>query len=835
MVFSCLLCSLLGISQWLVAQEKTLILHLSKRPMREILTQLETAADVSFSYESTLLDCLPPCSLEVEQQPLSECLVHLFAETPIAYHQTGRVIILKRKTTAVELTRQVQLREVVITAEAITDSVGAAEWMATATLSGKQFRHTPALLGEPDVVKTLQQTPGVSNGTEGLAGLYVRGGEGDDNLFLLDGVPIYPVNHVGGLFSAFHTDMVRNLSFYKSAFPARYGGRLSSVLDLNTRTGDFEQLHGSATLGLTSGAFRLEGPLVKERTSFHVGLRRSWLDVLSVPTLAIINRRKRNNGSWLNFRYAFHDLNVRFDHRLNQNNLLFLSLYQGADLFKGGRKETPSSSEQTAYLDEQKGALRWGNLMATLGWQQQMDSTRRGQANLFVTRYHTRSSAHSRNSYGEPNTATYQAAASETVQSNALLDVGVRGFVGHRWRAHRWQGGLAWTLHRYCPEAIRSQSNSLSASLEEPTQQNFSNQVMWTNEGAIYGEGDFRLSPTVRMSGGVRLELFLVEDKGYVAIEPRWAMTWQPFPAGSVRLAYARQHQYSHLLSESYINLPTDAWVPSTAHLRPMCSDQGALSIAYAGARGYQLSVEGYYKEMRNLLTYKDQFHTLGTLAGWEEQLTVGKGRAYGVEWMVRKQAKRWNASFGYTLSWSNRQFDGIDNGRRFPSRYDNRHKLNLTFTHKLSPKVELTAAWTYSSGNHLTISVENYEPVQPVIPPRLQMEGYGYPDNWSPNGFEETLNAYGRRNNYQLPPYHRLDVGVIICRPKARGRMEIWQVGLYNAYCRMNPLYVIKDGRRGNYYPLSNTPRQSYVYRPVFKQVGIVPAIPSISYTYQF
>lgn len=834
-MFRYLLYGLLGISQWLIAQEKTLTLHLSQRPLREILTQLEAAADVSFSYESALLDSLPPCSLEVEQQPLNECLVHLFAETPIAYHQTGRVIILKRKTAVVEPTRQVQLREVVITAEAITDSVGAAEWMAAATLSGKQFRHTPALLGEPDVVKTLQQTPGVSNGTEGLAGLYVRGGEGDDNLFLLDGVPIYPVNHVGGLFSAFHTDMVRNLSFYKSAFPARYGGRLSSVLDLNTRTGDFEQLHGSATLGLTSGAFRLEGPLVKERTSFHVGLRRSWLDVLSVPTLAIINRRKRNYGSWLNFRYAFHDLNLRLDHRLNTNNLLFLSLYQGTDVFKGGRKDTPSSSEQTTYLDEQKGALRWGNLMATLGWRLRMDSTRRGQANLFVTRYHTRSSALSRNSYGESNTATYQAAASETVQSNALLDIGLSGFMERRWRTHRWQGGLVWTLHRYCPEAIRSQSNNLSASLEEPTQQNFSNQVMWTHEGALYGEGDFLLSPTVRMSGGVRLGLFLVKHKGYLAVEPRWAMAWQPFPGGSVRLAYARQHQYSHLLSESYINLPTDTWVPSTAHLRPMRSDQGSFAIGYAGTKGYLFSVEGYYKEMRNLLTCKNQFRTLGTFAGWEEKLTAGKGRAYGVEWLVQRQAKRWRASFGYTLSWSDRQFDEIDNGRRFPSRYDNRHKLNLTFTHKFSQKVELTAAWTFSSGNHLTISVENYEPAQSVIPPRLQMEGYGYPDNWSPNGFEETLNAYGRRNNYQLPPYHRLDVGLTIYRPKVKGRMGIWQVGFYNAYCRMNPLYIIKDGRRGNYYPLSNTPGQSYVYHPVFKQVGIIPVIPSVSYTYQF
>ena len=467
-------------------QEKTLTLHLNQRPLREILTQLEAEADVSFSYESTLLDDLPLYTINVEQQPLSECLVHLFAETPITYHQTGRVIILKRKTRTAEPTRQVQLREVVITAEAINDSVGTSEWMAAAILSGKQFHHTPTLLGEPDVVKTLQQTPGVSNGTEGLAGLYVRGGEGDDNLFLLDGVPIYPVNHVGGLFSAFHTDMVHSLAFYKSAFPARYGGRLSSVLDLNTRSGNFEQVHGSATLGLTAGAFRLEGPLIKERTSFHVGLRRSWLDLLSAPTLAIINSRKRDWGDWFNFRYAFHDLNVRLDHRLNTHNLLFLSLYQGTDFFKGGRKDSPSTSEQAAYVEEQKGALRWGNLMATLGWRQQVDSVRYGQANLFVTRYHTHASALSRNSYGEPNTSTYQASVSESVQSNNLLDVGLRGSLEHRWAAHRWQGGLSWTLHRYCQEATLSQRSTLAANLEDPTQRSFSNQQLWTHEGVLY-------------------------------------------------------------------------------------------------------------------------------------------------------------------------------------------------------------------------------------------------------------------------------------------------------------------------------------------------------------
>ena len=834
-VFRYLLCCLLGISQWLIAQEKTLTLHLSQRPLREILTQLEVEADVSFSYESTLLDDQPPYTLDVEQQPLSECLVHLFAETPITYHQTGRVIILKRKTRTAEPTRQVQLSEVVITAEAINDSVDTLEWMAAAMLSGKQFHHTPSLLGEPDVVKTLQQTPGVSNGTEGLAGLYVRGGEGDDNLFLLDGVPIYPVNHVGGLFSAFHTDMVRSLAFYKSAFPARYGGRLSSVLDMNTRSGNFEQLHGSATLGLTAGAFRLEGPLIKERTSFHVGLRRSWLDLLSAPTLAIINSRKRDRGDWFNFRYAFHDLNVRLDHRLNRHNLLFLSLYQGTDYFKGGRKETPSTSEQIAYLDEQKGALRWGNLMATLGWRWQVDSARYGQANLFVTRYHTRASALSRNSYGEPNSSTYQASVAESVQSNALLDVGLRGSLEHRWASHRWQGGLAWTLHRYCPEATLSQSSNLSADLKEPTQCNFTNQQLWTHEGAIYGEGDFQLSPAMRINGGVRFGLFLVEQKVYVGIEPRWAMTWQPFSGGSVRLSYARQHQYSHLLSESYINLPTDAWVPSTAHLRPMRSDQGTLSIGYEGMHGYYFSMEGYYKNMRNLLAYKDDFHVIGSFADWEEKLTVGKGRAYGVEWLARKEARRWGVSLGYTLSWSDRQFAEIDNGQRFPSRYDNRHKVNLAFTQKLSQKVELAAAWTYSSGNHLTLSVDNYELANPVIPSRWQMDGYGRLDNWLHNTYEESLNAYGRRNNYQLPPYHRLDIGLTLYRPMARGRMGIWQVGLYNAYCRMNPLFIIKDERRGNCYSLVNTLGQTYVYRPVFKLVGIVPVIPSISYTYQF
>ena len=272
-------------------------------------------------------------------------------------------------------------------------------------------------------------------------------------------------------------------------------------------------------------------------------------------------------------------------------------------------------------------------------------------------------------------------------------------------------------------------------------------------------------------------------------------------------------NQYVHLISNSFLNLPTDSWMPVTRNLRPLVSAQYSLG-AYYNWKDLDFSMEGYYKDSRNLLEYKDGHSLVPSSITWDRKLVAGKGCSYGLEWMVRRPVGRTTGWIGYSLAWSDRQFDELNGGRRFPSRYDNRHKLNIVVMHKLSKRVELSAAWTYTSGNYTTLSTESYEGLTPPSKDPFY------------NFRQEQFDLYGDRNNYRLPAYHRLDLGINIYRPKKKGRMGIWNVSVYNAYCRMNPFMIEKTDE---YNP---DERKSY---PVFKQYSFLPIVPSITYTYKF
>ena len=233
--------------------------------------------------------------------------------------------------------------------------------MGALEINQATIRATPTLLGESDIIRTLQLMPGVSMGTEGVSGLYVRGGNVDENLFLIDGNPVYQLNHLGGIFSAFNGEAIKSMDFYKAGFPARYGGRLSSVVDVQTKEGNMKEFHGSASVGLIAGNLSLEGPIIKDRTSFSIALRRTWLDVITAPTLAIFNAVKKDKSSDINFRYAFHDLNARIDHRINDRSRLFVSIYNGNDVLKATSEDNPSRDGSISYyLDKTQVSMRWG-------------------------------------------------------------------------------------------------------------------------------------------------------------------------------------------------------------------------------------------------------------------------------------------------------------------------------------------------------------------------------------------------------------------------------------------------------------------------------------------
>lgn len=692
-------------------------------------------------------------------------------------------------------------------------------------LTPKEIRQVPALLGESDLVKTLQMTPGVAMGTEAMASLYVRGGNADENLVLVDGNPIYQIGHLGGLFSAFNPDAVKLAGFYKGSIPARYGERLSSVVDVHTRDGDMYHYHGSASIGLIAGKLNLSGPLVKGRTSFNIALRRTWFDVLSGPAFALANKIGSTHND-IHLRYAFHDLNVKLNHLVSDRSRLEAGLYYGDDFLKVHNIYNDFADDKEHPADEhERFKWRWGNLAASLGWNYRVNYKLFTNLSLFYSRYRSKVDTENERLWGK-DVAGEWVNRSEREQQNRsrIEDIGGRFQVEYLPGAgHYFRAGSEYIFHGYRPESRK----------EHAVYRDDVTQSVWNggyaaasdngHELAVYAEDDWELSSRLKFNLGLRFSYFHTDGKGYAALRPRLALRYRFLPAFSLKASYARMNQYVHLLSETYLAIPSDLWLPVGRRIRPMVSRIGSIGIYSDFLKGFDCSVEGYYKTMDHLLEYREDKYLLPTVSHWEDQVTEGSGRSYGLEAMVKKRAGRLTGWVAYTLSWSDRLFPQLNRGRRFPSRFDNRHKLNIACAYKLSRKVELTAAWTYASGNWQTVPIEEYHEGEMSGKDHARWE-YPYDFGITQVGFYTDS-----RNNVQLPAYHRLDIGVNLYRPKKKGRMGIWNFSLYNAYCRMNPVSVRLY--QSNPFPqmwTSSKIRQIQTF-------SLLPVIPSFSYTYQF
>lgn len=872
-------------------------LSMSKASVREILDEIQKQTGVTFSYESSLLNEFPKITFRADDEVLPDCLKRLFADLPVVYKRTGKVIILKRKpkqvtisgfvrdkrsaesligasvyepdshtgtasnnfgffsltlpagdillyasyigygsksyrlpgldrdtVLTVSLEPSASLQEIVVTGNNVGKQSLLSTQMGALEINQQTIRATPTMFGEADIIKTLQLTPGVSSGTEGTAGMYVRGGNVDENLFLVDGNPVYQVNHIGGIFSAFNPEAVSGMDFFKSGFPSRYGGRLSSVVDVHTKEGNMKEYHGSATLGLISGNLNLEGPIVKDRTSFNISLRRTWLDVLTAPALAIVNRVTKKDGDRTRLRYAFHDLNLKVNHIFNDRSRGYISLYNGNDVLKAGTTEFPWEGQTEFYNLDNDISLRWGNIMATAGWTYVFSNRLFGKVSGVFTRYHSKLTNTEHNVYGKEREEGYSENFQESATNTGIMDLGMRtSFDYLPVSSHHIRFGGDYLVHRFRPEYNRFVSSDKSSGSLVELGKEFANDLLWGHEAGVFAEDDWSISKAVRLNAGLRLSLFNIQEKTYTGLEPRLSLRWLLSDDLSFKASYSRMNQYVHLISNSFISLPTDAWMPVTRKLKPLVSDQLSAGFYYQLNKTYNFSLEGYYKKMDNLLEYRDGHTFTPSYVNWEDKLTAGEGRSYGAELMVRKETGRTTGWIGYGLSWSDRQFDELNLGERFPARFDNRHKLNIVVMHKLSPKVEISAAWSYASGNHVTLSLENY--MENGSPNYVHSNGYDQPysGSWG-------LDYYEGRNNYQLPAYHRLDLGLKIYRPKKKGRMGIWTISVYNVYSRMNPFMIYKSDKR-----VPDPSSGGYKYVSAFRQIGVMPIIPSISYTYKF
>ncbi|MEG2403113.1 MAG: carboxypeptidase-like regulatory domain-containing protein [Muribaculaceae bacterium] len=682
-------------------------------------------------------------------------------------------------------------------------------------LSQKTIKNIPTVFGEADIIKSLQLQPGVSAGIEGFAGMLVHGGNDDQNLFLLDGNPIYQMNHLGGLFSAYNVESVKDLSFYKAAFPSRYGGRLSSVVDITTADGDYNKYHGNLMLGLTSGNISISGPIIKDKTSFHIAIRRSWLELISVPALWVMNASKKKEGKKEIGNYAFTDLNIKLNQRIGQTGELSLLLYYGNDKLKIGEHEfsTDKAEDAEHYLHKDINRLNWGNFLTALKWKTKFSDNLTYDLSASYTRYKSEQSQLIETDYGIKGEENYEREEMHKNLTNGIDDFNVSTSLTYRVTPnYLLRFGLNYVNHLFTPQRIDNSSTN-GQIIENNTHERLS-----ANEASAFIDADIQPVSWLQINAGVRGSLFNISGVTYKMIEPRLSANVMLLPTMSVKAGYSRMNQFVQQISDSYVSLPTDFWMPITDAFKPLNSDQISAGFYYKIANKYTLSIEGYYKWMRNLLEYKDGYDLMPTSISWNEKLTSGTGTAYGIDFMIEKDFGRFKGFLGYGLMWTDRHFDELNNGRNFPSKYDNRHKVNISLSYILRPNIDINLSWTYMTGNRVTLSLENYQYIN------------GFPTNIAPgypNNDEDMLNYYSSKNNVRLPAYHRLDLGLNIYMPKKNNHLGIWNVSIYNAYCQMNPIVIQKCNDKSTI--------NGEVLKPRFRTLALFPIIPSVSYTYKF
>ncbi|HLP10694.1 MAG TPA: TonB-dependent receptor [Flavobacteriales bacterium] len=676
------------------------------------------------------------------------------------------------------------LNEVVIVAED-QEKVSETTDMSRIDIPIEQIKKIPALLGEKDVLKVIQLLPGVQKGSEGSSGLYVRGGGPDQNLIILDDATVYNAYHLFGFFSLFNGDALKSVELVKGGFPARYGGRLSSVLEMQMKDGNKEKLTGEAGIGLISSRLCLEGPIKKQKSSFLISARRTYIDALIYPFM----KEEARGG------YYFYDLNAKLNFNLDKKNRIFLSGYFGKDKFYFNSKN-PYSTD--------KANLNWGNATATFRWNHIFSNKVFANTSIIFTNYKLgigyKSTNNSDNSFFELD---YRSGIRDL---GAKYDVDI--FANNN---HHIKTGIVGTWHYFTPSAT-----VISSSFDADNK--FDVNSISTVEAGAYIEDDWKISPTLKANIGFRASYFNAKKANYIFPEPRLAVRYAINDELSVKVGYSLMHQYLHLLSNTGLGLPTDLWVPATDRTKPMESHQVVAGIAKDFSdKGFTLTVEGYWKNMNNILGYKEgaSFLFIGEeQAGfdWQNNVTAGKGKSYGGEILLQKKKGQWSGWIGYTLSWTILQFDSLNFGKPFYAKYDRRHDASIVVMYQLNDHISISATWVYGTGNAVTLPKSEYVALPHSVHASSQTSYFN-------NYF---VSDYGDKNSFRMAAYHRADIGAQFTKKK-KNRERIFEVSVYNFYNRKNPFYY--------YVGYSDTDQN----KRVLKQVSLFPIIPSVSWTVKF
>jgi len=671
------------------------------------------------------------------------------------------------------------LKEVVITSEKSVREKVAANQMSVENLSIKEAKLLPAIFGEVDILKTLQLKPGVQSGGEGFSGLYVRGGGPDQNLMLLDGATVYNPNHLFGFFSVFNPDVVGGVDLYKGAFPARFSGRLSSVVDIKTRDGSSTKWYATGGLGLISSRFAIEGPIIKNKLSVILTARRTYFDIFT----RYLNKKNEGKIKYTPIPdYYFQDVNLKLTWNPTTKDKITFTGYYGRDIFNFSRNRF------NVVFD-------WGNTMGNLRWQREISKELSLNTNLIITDYQ----------YNIEN---------KFDNFRFSLGSGIRDYTAKTeltWSPQRrvvWQTGLMLTHHQFQIGRASAASSDGSFNFQAGTSPNASS-------GSAFISNEIDLSDKWQLNSGLVLTGFKRDAQFFSALEPRFSARYKVNDKISLKANYTRMFQYLHLASNSGASLPTDLWYPSSNVVKPQISDQvaGSYSISLLDDNLF-FSNEFYYKNMQRQIDLKDgaSFFVNDKI---DTVFVFGRGWSYGTEFYLEKKKGRLTGWIGYTLSYTWRQFPDINFGEKFHPRYDRRHDISVVLIYKINERLNFSTTWVYGSGNAISLPETRfyYQDIVGAI---------------NPGTLATVVPVVRKRNSFRMEPYHRWDLGLVYkLRPK-HGESDL-TFSIYNAYNRMNPFFIYFETLTEN-PDGTGQPRGFQA-----KQVSLFPVIPSITYNFKF
>lgn len=681
------------------------------------------------------------------------------------------------------------LQEVVVTSRRRDNNVRAAQ-MGKIDLSVSRIKSVPVLLGEVDLLKTLQLLPGVRNAGEGNTGLYVRGGGPDQNLIILDDAIVYNTGHLFGFFSIFNSDAIKNISLIKGSMPAQYGGRLSSVLDVAMKEGNMKSFEVEGGIGLIASRISLQGPLKKDKASFIVSARRTYIDVLAKP---FIPKTSDFYGSG----YYFYDLNTKVNYRFSDKDRVYLSGYFGRDVFAFNNAKRSFSAD-----------IPWGNSTATLRWNHIFNRKLFANTTLVYNDY--------KFSFGASQNDFSIKLSSGIRDWNGKLDFDY--YAGPR---HKVKFGGVYTYHTFVPNVLTGEQGDTTF---EPNNES----SKFARDMAAYVQDEWDVSDRLNVNVGMRYSLFSqvgpytiysrdqdgnkvdsteygsgATIKSYGGFEPRVIARYSIGENTSLKAGVARNLQYIHLVSNAGSTLPTDLWVPSTYRVKPQISVQYSAGLfKNFNDNVWETSVELYYKDMKNQIEYAEGYTP--SLSDPEDEFVFGRGWSYGAEFFANKLRGKLTGWIGYTLSWTWREFDDLNNGEKYPAKYDRRHDLSIVANYELNKKWKFSSVFVYGSGNATTLPERFY-----IVSGVLTQE-------------------YSRINQYRLPAYHRLDLSATLTPKRKPGQKleQSWVFSLYNTYSRLNP-YFIYFNQEGN--PLEGS------LRVEARKVSLFPVIPAVTWNFKF